>query len=635
MYVYSPSGTVGGQVTIPLDVAVAGMYEVWGRVQAEHTGGDSFWVSMDAGPEALWDLPIKGWSWAPVVDRDNPERAQLYHLSTGAHALLVRNRESGAKLDIVELRRFAPDVPLPQPSPTATPLQTPTRTATPVAACDPPTIAGPLTETVQYCDVPVTFTWTGNCAEYYFQFLYGGGVRSSGWITATQWGPLFVRDSAWRVKGRNGPQSESDWSPTRSLIVESRPTNVEARGVSCDQIQVTWQGGPCPWFDQYQACCGGHCATEWEKPPATVRGLESGTAYTCTVKGYSRRWGYWSVPSEVVTGTTLGPNLGQEAEDGVLVEPMAVGEDPQASHGQYIYSPVSYDGHATLHLCQAESGDFELRGRVSADGYGSDTFWITVDNGTEALWEIPVGPWTWDPVTHRDDSGQKQIQVYHLEAGSHYIHIRAREAGARLDVMQLWPAGQSWPTATATLAPSATPVPTSTPTPSATRTPTASPTLTGTPTPTPTASTTPTSTTTRTVTPTATPPGDLMLSGRVYDAALGPLQGVSGATVSAIMCMPRTFQTLSEADGSYSMLLSALYLNQCVTITLDARAAAYQTLSFSIPIADLRAQPMRDLALIPLPTPTATMTPVVIPTRFRVYMPIVIRRSSSGMQGAR
>jgi len=111
----------------------------------------------------------------------------------------------------------------------------------------------------------------------------------------------------------------------------------------------------------------------------------------------------------------------------------------------------------------------------------------------------------------------------------------------------------------------------------------------------------------------------------VYNAALGPLQGVSGAMVSAVMCMPRSFQTLSEADGSYSMLLPALYLNQCTTITLEARSSAYQTLSFPIPVADLRAQPVRDLALIPLPTPTATMTPGATATPFRVWIPIILK----------
>ena len=113
----------------------------------------------------------------------------------------------------------------------------------------------------------------------------------------------------------------------------------------------------------------------------------------------------------------------------------------------------------------------------------------------------------------------------------------------------------------------------------------------------------------------------------MYDAALGPLQGISGATVAASMCMPRSFQTVSEADGSYSMLLPALYLNQCVTITLEATAPGYQTLRFAIPVADLRAQPVRDLALIPLPAPTPTMTPGVTPARFPVWIPVILKRS--------
>jgi hypothetical protein len=303
-------------------------------------------------------------------------------------------------------------------------------------------------------------------------------------------------------------------------------------------------------------------------------------------------------------------SMRQEAEHGTIQAPMAIAADAAASNGQYVYSTAPWDGYDDLNLCVTAEGDYEVWGRVSADGYGSDSFLVEVDGGPQATWDIPLGPWAWAPVTHRVFDEPPVVQVYHLRAGSHRVRILGREAGARLDVLEFRVAG---------VAPTATPTRTGT----RTLTPTSSATPPGTPTQTRTS--TPSATPTATPTPTGTPPGDLMLSGRVYDAALGLSHGVSGATVSVILCMPRSFQTLSEADGSYSMLLPALYLNQCTTITLEATASGYQTLSLAIAVAELRAQPVRNLPLLPPPTPTATMTPSPTPTPFHVWLPIVLK----------
>jgi hypothetical protein len=164
-------------------------------------------------------------------------------------------------------------------------------------------------------------------------------------------------------------------------------------------------------------------------------------------------------------------------------------------------------------------------------------------------------------------------------------------------------------------------------------------------TPTPTATQTPAPTSTPTATPTATvgPPGDLWMTGHVYDAATGPTPGISGAAVAALMCVPRSFETHSGSDGYYELLLPADYLNQCTNVNLLAVAAGYQSLIQLVTVADLRAQPQRDFPLVALQalTPTATPTPTVGPTstvrptstptatsgpRLRVYLPLVLRR---------
>ncbi|MFQ5595796.1 MAG: hypothetical protein ACE5HA_16745 [Anaerolineae bacterium] len=134
---------------------------------------------------------------------------------------------------------------------------------------------------------------------------------------------------------------------------------------------------------------------------------------------------------------------------------------------------------------------------------------------------------------------------------------------------------------------------------------------------------------TGTPTPTTEPP-DLTLAGQVYDATDGPGHGVSGATVSVLTCEPRRFPAQTWSDGSYELLVPAPYLAGCNQVTLEVWATGYETLSQTIAVDDLYAQPRRDFALTPrsptlylpmiltdyaapTPTPTPTAPPTPIP----------------------
>lgn len=132
---------------------------------------------------------------------------------------------------------------------------------------------------------------------------------------------------------------------------------------------------------------------------------------------------------------------------------------------------------------------------------------------------------------------------------------------------------------------------------------------------------------TPTPTATATPPGDLWLTGSVYDALLGPTHAISDAVVAVQMCVPQRFETTSVADGSFSLLLPGMYLNQCVEVTLEAQADRYQPFLLQLTVAELRDHPERDLALNPLsitsetPTATATSLPSGTPTATMTSVP--------------
>ncbi len=115
-------------------------------------------------------------------------------------------------------------------------------------------------------------------------------------------------------------------------------------------------------------------------------------------------------------------------------------------------------------------------------------------------------------------------------------------------------------------------------------------------------------------TPTATVEGDARLTGRTYDALQG--QPISGARITLEICVPRTFSTHSWSDGTYGLWVPALYLNGCSEVTLRASAEGYQEWSQVVSVESLRADPVRDFALVrgSDPTPTLTPTPQVTPT---------------------
>ncbi len=98
--------------------------------------------------------------------------------------------------------------------------------------------------------------------------------------------------------------------------------------------------------------------------------------------------------------------------------------------------------------------------------------------------------------------------------------------------------------------------------------------------------------------PTPSPtPGNLTLTGRVYQVTGGGDRPVAGAKVSALMCVPRRFEATSGPDGSYSLDIPALYVNPCAQITLEVQAAGYQPISIVVSVPELRTQPQRNFAL--------------------------------------
>jgi hypothetical protein len=256
-------------------------------------------------------------------------------------------------------------------------------------------------------------------------------------------------------------------------------------------------------------CPGSAGATSTPTPTSPgVTGTPGGTPASTLTPTPSATATPTQTPTPTATATQV-PVFSLEAELGQISAPMMIVSDPTASNGAFVMSPVSYSGFVDLSYYIDREGDYALWGRVAADSYGADSFWVTVDKGTEGRWDLPLGGWNWVAVAYSHGSSQPVVEEYHLTVGWHRVRVATREAGARLDVLEFRPYGMPPPpTATQINTPTPTPSATITQTPTATPTSSETPTLTMTPTVSPsvthTATATPTGTVTAVVTPTTT-----------------------------------------------------------------------------------------------------------------------------------
>jgi hypothetical protein len=91
----------GGSATYTFQVPQSGNYVIWGRVISNSGGDDSFFVSVDSGPYALWDTLLSGvevWGWDLVNHRGGADPV-VYSLAAGPHTLVIKQREDGTKID--------------------------------------------------------------------------------------------------------------------------------------------------------------------------------------------------------------------------------------------------------------------------------------------------------------------------------------------------------------------------------------------------------------------------------------------------------------------------------------------------------------------------------------------------------
>jgi hypothetical protein len=146
-FVHDPTSGSNGAVNLTLSVPHGGRYYLWARVQGLDWSHNSFFVSVNGSPQAVFEIAQAGGQWAWGWQRVPVDYAGgiLLNLGSGAQRIQFKSREAGAQLDVVVLTNDAsftpsaitPCVPPATVTPTPTHPPTPTATPTPTVTATP------------------------------------------------------------------------------------------------------------------------------------------------------------------------------------------------------------------------------------------------------------------------------------------------------------------------------------------------------------------------------------------------------------------------------------------------------------------------------------------------------------------
>jgi hypothetical protein len=136
-----------------------------------------------------------------------------------------------------------------------------------------------------------------------------------------------------------------------------------------------------------------------------------------------------------------------EAESGILSLPMAVTADAAASNGLYVESQTNEQGFVSFPLGIPEDDDYVVWCRVLSANGGTDSFYVSTDNGPEDVYDTVrtwTNAWQWTEVNGRTGAEEDftnafrlNPRLFSLNEGSHTFAFRGREQGTRLDALLL------------------------------------------------------------------------------------------------------------------------------------------------------------------------------------------------------
>lgn len=449
----STSVSFEGTVTYSFDVSTAGQYVVWCRLLSPTDVTDSFFVSIDNGPEDVFDMAENRWSnewqWNLVNGRNggavlslNP---RVFDLATGRHTLRFRGREAKSAIDkliIVNDRAFVPS-DSESPSNTAPVAQNDIYTATEDQVLTIPA-PGVLANDTDAENSPLTAQISAAPAS--------GSVtlQPNGALTYTPKANFFGTDSfTYTVRDTNNASSANS---TVSITVKAindapvvfagqdvtttLPTGAALSGTATDpdntSLTLRWSmiSGPGPVA--FSSSGALKTTASFSQPGTYIIQLSASDSLLTTTDQV-----------QVIVNpasTTDATSVTVEAESGRISSPMVAGFDARASGGRYVYTTSGGRGVAAYTFTVPTSGQYVIWCRVLGVSGTKDSFYVSVDGGPEDVFDMAENRWSpdwqWTVVNGRGGTSEPlrvNPRVFMLSAGTHSIVFRGREISSGLD----------------------------------------------------------------------------------------------------------------------------------------------------------------------------------------------------------
>ncbi|MBT7300892.1 MAG: hypothetical protein HN849_15335 [Victivallales bacterium] len=160
-------------------------------------------------------------------------------------------------------------------------------------------------------------------------------------------------------------------------------------------------------------------------------GLNPGATYHYKITSVDRWWNESAAATATVTmdaASTVTMALG--AESGALSNGMRAVADNRANGGKCVESLTEGDSVATYTFHLERDGEYVIWGRACGPDGHSDSFFVSLDDGPRALWDVDSREYRWSRASDREGSVPT---LHQLAAGRHTITVSRREPGARLD----------------------------------------------------------------------------------------------------------------------------------------------------------------------------------------------------------
>jgi len=134
-------------------------------------------------------------------------------------------------------------------------------------------------------------------------------------------------------------------------------------------------------------------------------------------------------PTTLVSATALMAGTPFEAESGTLSGGMAVISNDSTASGQK-YVQANSSGSVTYQINVLVAGKYQLAGWIEDANGSSNSFKVKMDSSSTSTWSLnePVTSWTEDLFSGK---------TYTLSAGVHTLKLKYREAGAKIDQLEL------------------------------------------------------------------------------------------------------------------------------------------------------------------------------------------------------